>query len=139
MRSDGSFPGRGFHAAGKTPAMAPTRPPRRDGIPPSRRKRTITMRKILLGLVASAAIAAPLAVAGAASADSVPSDPTCVPVKHVDAWTETLYKSSPVKTSDGPTQWPTENAPAGTHKTYVVKGKNVDYMRDGTKTNDVVH
>jgi len=97
------------------------------------------MRKIILGLVATAAIAAPLAVAGSASADTVSSDPTCVPVKHVDGWTETLYKYSPVKSSDGPTQWDSVNASAGTHKTYVVKGKNVDYMRDGTKTNNILH
>ena len=98
------------------------------------------MRKTLLGLVAFAAIATPLVAATAANAEVVSSDPTCVPVKHVDAYTETLYKYVPAKNvSDGPTQWATVNAPAGSPKTYVVKGKSVDYVRDGNKTSTVSH
>ena len=98
------------------------------------------MRKVLLGLVASAAIASPLVAATAANAEVVSNDPTCVPVKHVDAYTDTLYKYVPFKNlSDGPTQWDTESAPAGTHKNYVVKGKTVDYVRDGNKTSTVAH
>ena len=97
------------------------------------------MHKIILGLVATAAIASPLALAGSANA-AVSSDSNCVPVKPVAAYTETLYKYVPFKNvSDGPTQWATENAPAGTHKTWDVKGKTVDYVRDGNKTSTVAH
>ena len=69
-------------------------------------------------------------LAGSASVASIVStDPACSPVKEADAWTETLYKYIPFKNvSDGPTQWDTVPAPAGTHKDYVVKGKLVDYV-----------
>ena len=97
------------------------------------------MRKVLLGLVASAAIATPLVAATAANAEVVSSDSTCVPVKAVAASTETLYKYVPVKINAGPTQWDTVNAPAGTHKSWLVKGTNVDYVRDGNKTSTVAH
>ena len=97
------------------------------------------MRKTLLSLAAAAVIATPVLAATAANADGASSPSGCVPVKAVPAWTETLYKYSPVKSSDGPTQWATENAAAGTHKTWVVKGKNVDYTRDGNKTSQVQH
>jgi hypothetical protein len=96
-------------------------------------------RHILTGLVATAVLAAPLAAATAAHADTVSSASDCVPVKAVPAWTETLYKYSPIKTSEGPTQWDTKDAPAGTPKTWVVKGKNVNYTRDGNKTSTVPH
>ena len=66
-----------------------------------------------------------------------PTTTTVTPVAGQPATTKTVYKYSPVKTSDGPTQWATENAPAGTHTTFVVKGKTVDYFRDGTKTSTV--
>src|SRR4029079_7388076 len=77
--------------------------------------------------------------ATAANAEVVSSDPTCVPVKAVDASTETLYKYVPVKINAGPTQWDTVPAVSGTHKTWVVKGTNVDYVRDGNKTSTVTH
>ena len=39
----------------------------------------------------------------------------------------------------GPTQWDTVDAAAGTPKTWVVKDKTVDYVRDGIKTMTVPH
>ena len=68
------------------------------------------MRKIILGLVATAAIASPLALATAANADSVSTDSTCTPVAAKPATTKTVYKYTPLKSSDGPTQWDTVNA-----------------------------
>jgi hypothetical protein len=97
------------------------------------------MRKILLGLAATAVVATPLAAATAANAEVVSSASDCVPVKHVNAWTETLYKYVPFKNvSDGPTQWDTVFAKVGTHKTWTVKGKPVEYVRD-SKTSAVSH
>ena len=97
------------------------------------------MRKIILGLVAAAAIASPLAATTAAHADTVSTDPTCVPVKHVDAYTETLYKYVPAgKVSDGPTQWDNVKVDAGFKKDFLVKGKTVHYISDG-KTSSLFH
>ncbi len=99
------------------------------------------MKKFLLGFVAATAVATPIALtAGSASAATIVStDPACSPVKEAAAWTETLYKYVPFKNvSDGPTQWDTVSAPVGTHKTWVVKGKDVDYVRDA-KTSTVPH
>ena len=95
------------------------------------------MRKIILGLVATAAIASPLALATAANADSVSTDSTCTPVAAKPATTKTVYKYTPLKSSDGPTQWDTVNAAPNTVKTWDVKGKPVSYFRDGTKTSTV--
>jgi hypothetical protein len=98
------------------------------------------MKKFLLGFVAATAVATPIALtAGSASAATISTDPACSPVKDVAAWNETLYKYVPVKSSDGPTQWDTKDAPAGTHKTWTVKGKDVDYVRDGNKANIIQH
>ncbi|WP_243077131.1 hypothetical protein [Microbacterium sp. SS28] len=94
------------------------------------------MRKTILGIAASAAIAIPLVVGGAADA-AVMYDTTCTPVAATASTLKTLYKYSPVKSSEGPTQWAEKDAPAGTPATYVVKGKNVAYFRDGTKTSTV--
>ena len=94
------------------------------------------MKKFLLGFVAAAAVAAPIALtAGSASAATIVStDPACSPVKEAAAWTETLYKYVPFKNvSDGPTQWDNVFAAVGTHKTWTVKGKSVDYVRDATR------
>ena len=63
------------------------------------------MRKILLGLVAAAAIATPLAAAAAANADTASSDPTCVPVKAAIAVTHIEYKYIPKVRGQGPTHW----------------------------------
>ena len=105
------------------------------------------MRKTLLGLAVVAAIATPLAFATTANASTVQTTTTtkstaadCVPVTEVVGYTETLYKYTPAgKTSDGPTQWDEVDAPAGTHKTWTVKGKPVDYVRDGDKTSVTEH
>lgn len=100
------------------------------------------MKKFLFGFLAAAAVVAPIALtAGSASAATIVStDPACSPVKEVAAWTETLYKYVPSKNqSDGPTQWDTVPAAAGTHKTWIVKGKTVDYVRDGNKTSTIQH
>ena len=97
------------------------------------------MKKIIVGIVAATAIASPIALATSANAEVVSSDPTCSPVKHVNAWTETLYKYSPVKVNEGPTQWDIKDAPAGFPKTWTVKGKTVNYFRDGNKTSTVAH
>ena len=94
------------------------------------------MRKTILGLVATAAIATPLAAATAADA-SVSYDSTCTPATAKPATTKTVYKYSPVRSSDGPTQWADTDAPANSPATYVVKGKPVNYIRDGIKTSTV--
>ena len=98
------------------------------------------MRKIILGLVAATIVAAPLALAGPASADTILStDPTCSPVKEAAAYTETFYKYKPAVNGTGPTYWATKgenvNAPAGAHKLF----NGIDYVRDGVKTNSVFH
>src|SRR4051794_22798933 len=99
------------------------------------------MKKLLLGFAAAAAVAAPMALtAGSASAATIVStDPACSPVKDAAARSETFYKYVPVKSSDGPTQWDTVPAPAGTPKTWIVKGKLVEYVRDGNKVNIIQH
>jgi len=102
---------------------------------------THNMKKFLLGFVAVAAVATPIAfTAGSASAASIVStDPACSPVKEVPASTETLYKYVPAhKVSDGPTQWDNVRVPVATPKTWIVKGKPVDYISDG-KTSTVTH
>jgi hypothetical protein len=98
------------------------------------------MKKFLLGLVAAAAVATPIALTAGPASAAISTDPACVPVKGAAAWTETLYKYVPFKSvSDGPTQWDTVSASAGTHKTWTVKGNSVDYVRDGNKTSTVPH
>jgi len=94
------------------------------------------MRKTIVGLAVIAAIAVPLAFASPASA-SVSYGSTCTPVAAQPDTTKTVYKYAPVKSSDGPTQWADKDAPANTRTTYLVKGKTVDYFRDGTKTSTV--
>ena len=98
------------------------------------------MRKILLGVVAAATLASPLALAASANATQSPLPSTttqsdaanCAPVTEVPGYVETLYKYVPAgKTSDGPTQWDGAQVPAGTSKTFTVKGKSVDYVSDG--------
>ncbi|WP_395242833.1 hypothetical protein ACGGZK_11715 [Agromyces sp. MMS24-K17] len=94
------------------------------------------MRKTILGIAAAVAITVPLIAGGAANA-AVSYDTDCTPAAAGAPSTKTLYKYSPVKHNDGPTQWADTDAPAGTPKTYVVKGKDVAYFRDGTKTSTV--
>jgi hypothetical protein len=98
------------------------------------------MKNFLLGVLAAAAVATPIALTAGSASAATSTDPACSPVKGTAAWTETLYKYVPFKNvSDGPTQWDTVPAPAGTHKNYVVKGKTVDYVRDGNKVNIIQH
>ena len=52
--------------------------------------------------------------------------------------THVEYKYSPAKSSEGPTQWALQDAAANTPATYVVKGKNVAYFRDGVKTQTII-
>ena len=88
------------------------------------------MKKFILGLVAAAAVAAPIALtAGSANAETVSYATNCTPVfAHIE------YKWVPDVTSAGPTQWTTDNAPANTKRTFVWKGADVAYHRDGTKS-----
>ena len=84
----------------------------------------ISLVAALLGALAAAAV---LAVGvGTASADT---GSTCTPVL-----AHTEYKWVPNVTNAGPTMWTLDDAPANTPRTFVWKGQNVAYHRDGTKS-----
>ena len=106
------------------------------------KEETPTMRKTILGLVVTAAIATPLALATSAqAANNLSSDSGCTPVTEIfaaPAKTHIEYKWTPVKSNAGPTQWTDVDAPANTPETFIVKGANVNYFRDGVKTQTVI-
>ena len=90
-------------------------------------ERDTTMRKTFLGLAVIAAVATPLAFASSASADVVSADSDLRAGRgRAREHRRLTYKYSPVKSSDGPTQWDDDDAPASTAKTWVVKGKTVE-------------
>jgi hypothetical protein len=85
--------------------------------------------KILtLAAIALVALAATLGV-GTAKADTVSTASDCKPVA-----AHNEYKWVPDVNNAGPTQWTTQDAPAGTKTTFPWKGQNVAYHRDGTKS-----
>jgi len=92
------------------------------------------MRKILLGLVASAAIATPLLAGTPAHAVTTTStDPACVPVAEVfaaDAKTHIEYKYK-LAVGNGHIKWSTENVPTRDFD-------GVAYVRDGNKTQTII-
>ena len=93
------------------------------------------MKKIILGLVAAAAVAAPLALtAGSASAATTTSiDPACVPVTEKAAVTEKShieYKYKPA-VGNGHIKWSTEDVPTKDFG-------GVAYVRDGVKTQTII-
>jgi len=97
------------------------------------------MKKILLGLAVSAAIAAPFATAASASAADAPTldSPSYVaPTKNCTpgVTTHTVYKWAPNVTSAGPTMWTVSDAPSNTPAKFDWKGAPVSYHRDGSKT-----
>jgi hypothetical protein len=83
-------------------------------------------RIIKITILAAVAV---LATAAVANADTVSTASNCTPV-----FAHTEYKWVPDVTNAGPTQWTTDNAPAGTKTTFPWKGQNVAYHRDGTKS-----
>ncbi len=85
------------------------------------------MRKILLGLAATAAIATPLAAATAANADTL-SGSTCTPSDATKAVTHIEYKYIPKVSGQGPTHW--NKVDAGS----AIAVGTIDYKRDGNKT-----
>jgi hypothetical protein len=88
------------------------------------------MKKIILGVLAAATVAAPHALSAAtANADAVSTASDCKPVA-----AHTEYKWVPNVTNAGPTQWTTDNPPANTQRNFPWKGKDVAYHRDGTKS-----
>jgi hypothetical protein len=99
----------------------------------------MNIRKIVLGgLVATAALAGPAALASSAYADdtlvptlvpmpqfaiqtdTIPTAP-CTPVQAVPAWTETQYKYVPATNGTGPTYW-AKDKPTPTTQTIDVNG-----------------
>ena len=83
-------------------------------------------RIIKITVLAAVAV---LATAAVANADTVSTASNCKPV-----FAHTEYKWAPDVTNAGPTQWTTDNAPAGTKRTFPWKGQDVAYHRDGTKS-----
>ena len=89
------------------------------------------MRKIILGLVATAAIAAPLALATSAQAVTTTSDAsTCVPVTEVTEVNHVEYKYK-LKVGTGHIKWSTENVSS-------MSFGDVEYVRDGNKTQTII-
>ena len=83
-------------------------------------------------IVALCALAATTVLAlgaGTANAGTVSTASDCKPVA-----AHTEYKWVPNVTNAGPTQWTTDNAPANTQRTFLWKGQQVAYHRDGTKS-----
>src|SRR5437763_17179849 len=68
------------------------------------------MKKLILGLVAATAVAAPFAIAGSASAAVVSSAPNCVPVQAAPAVTHLAYKYKPPVNGSASTYWSKVNA-----------------------------
>jgi hypothetical protein len=85
------------------------------------------MRRIIM--IAVLAAIAILATAAVANAGTVSTASDCKPVS-----AHTEYKWAPDVTNAGPTQWTTDNAPAGTARSFSWKGQQVPYHRDGTKS-----
>jgi hypothetical protein len=92
------------------------------------------MKKIILGALAAATVAGPLALAAtpASAVTTNSTSSTCSPVIEHDE-----YKWVPNVTSAGPTQWTLDNAPANAPRTFVWKGAAVAYHRDGTKSQHI--
>jgi len=86
------------------------------------------MRKILLGLVATAALATPLVATTAAHADTTPPT-TCTSVAAQPAHSYNEFKYVPVKNGTGPTRWSVTSGLTSFDK--------VSYVQDGTKTRTV--
>ena len=89
------------------------------------------MRRLIpaISLVALAATTVLALGVGTANAGTVSTASDCKPV-----FAHTEYKWVPDVTNAGPTQWTTDNAPANTPRTFLWKGQNVAYHRDGTKS-----
>src|SRR5215471_3780351 len=111
--------------------------------------RQMNMRKILVGgLMATAAIGGPIAFASSANAaTSAPAPTTPIPdtpsyVTYVSygtpctpgVTTHTDYKWVPNVSNAGPTMWTVNNADPNTAATFTWKTVQVQYHRDGTKT-----